>query len=179
MTDYCPMGKELGGLEIPDFRDLNLYLLASWVQRYYHVEGKMWKDIIDHKYAHNSPNLFCYEDRSSPFWKGVLWAAKIAKMGYRFQVWNGKKIIFWEDYWFGSCSLAIQCWSLYSIVNEHGKDICEVWDGGNLRFTFKRIVDHVVMNQWHELLGIAGTLNLGDEEDAIIWQYNSSGIYSV
>jgi hypothetical protein len=43
---------------IPNFRDLNLCLLASWVQRYYRAEGKMWKEIIDHKYVANSPNLF-------------------------------------------------------------------------------------------------------------------------
>jgi hypothetical protein len=109
---------------IPNFRDLNLCLLASWVQRYYHTVGKMWKDIIDHTYAPNSSNLFCCDGRgSSPFWKGILWAAKATKMGYRWQVGDGKS---WEDYWFGSCSLAIQYWSLYSIVNDHGKAICEV-----------------------------------------------------
>jgi hypothetical protein len=30
------------------------------------------------------------------------------------------------------------------------------------------------MNQWHEPLEIAGSISLGDEDDAIIWQYNSS-----
>jgi hypothetical protein len=63
--------KELGGLGIPDFRDLNLCLLASWVQRYYHAERKMWKGIIERKYNPNSSNLLCCDDRgSSPFWKG-------------------------------------------------------------------------------------------------------------
>jgi hypothetical protein len=109
----------------------------------------------------------------------VLWAAKAAKMDFRWQVGNGKNIIFWEDCWFGSCSLAIQYWSLYSIVNEQGKAICEVWDGENLRFTFRRTVDQEMMDQWHELLGIASSISLGDEDDTIIWQYNSSGVYSV
>jgi hypothetical protein len=68
---------------------------------------------------------------------------------------------------------------LYSIVNEHGKAICEVWDGENLMFTFRWTVDQVVMNQWHELLEIASSLNLRNEEDVIIWQYSSSGVYSV
>jgi hypothetical protein len=100
-------------------------------------------------------------------------------MGYRWQMRTGKRIRFWEYCWVGSCSLAIQYWSLYSIVNEHGKAICEVWDGENLRFTFRWTVDQVVMNQWHELLEIASSLNLRNEEDAIIWQYSSSGVYSV
>jgi hypothetical protein len=33
--------KEHDGLGIPDLRDLNLCLLASWVQRYHVSEGKM------------------------------------------------------------------------------------------------------------------------------------------
>jgi hypothetical protein len=37
---------------------------------------------------------------------------------------NGKKIRFWEDLWFGSYSLAIQYWDIYSIVNEKGITIC-------------------------------------------------------
>jgi hypothetical protein len=35
------------------------------------------------------------------------------------------------------------------------------------------------MNQWHEPLEIASSISLGDEDDAIIWQYNSSGVYSL
>jgi hypothetical protein len=35
------MRKERGGLGIPDLRDLNLCLLASWVQRYYEGNDKL------------------------------------------------------------------------------------------------------------------------------------------
>jgi hypothetical protein len=58
----------------------------------------------------------------------------------------------------GSCSLAIQYWSLYTIVNEQGKSISEVWDGENLRLTFRRIVDRETMNQWNELVQIASCI---------------------
>jgi hypothetical protein len=64
--------KEHGGLDIPDLRDLNLCLLAAWVQRYQGGEETMlWKAIIDKKYKTNSPNILCCEDRNgSPFGKG-------------------------------------------------------------------------------------------------------------
>jgi hypothetical protein len=58
----------------------------------------------------------------------------------------------------GSCYLTIQYWSLYSIVNEQGKSISEVWDGENLRLTFRRIVDRETMNQWNELVQIASCI---------------------
>jgi hypothetical protein len=62
-------------------------------------------------------------------------------------VGNGHRVRFWEDLWVGSCSLAIQYWGLYSIGNEHGKYISEVWDGGNLRLIFRRTVDREQLNQ--------------------------------
>jgi hypothetical protein len=62
-------------------------------------------------------------------------------MGYAWRVGNGRKIKFWEDEWFGSSSLAIQYWDLYSIINEQGKTIEQAWNGVNLKFTFQRTVD--------------------------------------
>jgi hypothetical protein len=54
----------------------------------------------------------------------------------------------------------------------------DAWDGVNLRFTFTRTVDRRLMNMWLELKQIVSLVELV-EEDSIIWQYNSSGRYSV
>jgi hypothetical protein len=83
---------------IPELRDLNLCLLASWIQRYYEAGDKLWRRIIDFKCSHEFANIFCCDNRNcSPFWKGVMWAAKAVKMGYRWRVSDEKKIRFWED----------------------------------------------------------------------------------
>ena len=75
--------KEYGGLGIPNIAEMNLCLLASWVKKYNLDDNKLWKQIIDHKYQVNSPNIFAASMAgASPFWKGVLWAANAAKMGY-------------------------------------------------------------------------------------------------
>jgi hypothetical protein len=100
-------------------------------------------------------------------------------MGYRWQAGNGERIRFWEDQLFGSCSLVIQYWGLYSIVNEQGVTISEVWDGVNLKFTFRRTVNREMMEQWNELVQIADSIRPSDEEDAIIWQFSSKGRYIV
>jgi hypothetical protein len=52
------------------------------------------------------------------FFKGVLWAAKVAKMGFKWRIGNGRGIKFWEDVWLGSSSLAIPFWDVYRKVNE-------------------------------------------------------------
>jgi hypothetical protein len=41
------------------------------------------------------------------------------------------------------------------------------------------ILGYLLHNQWQELLQIASSIQLSDEEDVIIWQYNSLGKYSV
>ena len=160
---------------------MNLCLLAAWVDKYQRGEQKIWKKIVDAKYRTSNPNILsCPESNAySPFWKGVLWAAKAAKMGYQWKVGNGRKAKFWEDHWFGSCSLSIQFWELYSIANEHNKTIAEVWDGTNLKISFRRCVDNRLLHLWFDLPSIAQSVILNDDDDAIIWKLEHNGRYSV
>jgi hypothetical protein len=57
--------------------------------------------------------------------------------------------------------------------------IKDVWDGVTLKVTFRRTVDHRLMLQWEELLQICSSIQFTEERDAIIWQFDSSGKYSV
>jgi hypothetical protein len=51
--------KEFGGVGIPNLRDLNICLLASWMKRYEKDRGKLWRELIDFKYRTSKPNVFC------------------------------------------------------------------------------------------------------------------------
>jgi hypothetical protein len=119
---HINMEKDFGGLGVPNLRELNIYLLASWIRRYFVDRDKIWKQVVDHKYNTASPNVFtCRDNGASNFWKGVLWAARVAKMGYRWRLGNERKVRFWEDVWDGNSSLSIQFWEVYIIVNEQNK----------------------------------------------------------
>lgn len=119
--------KDMGGLGIPDMRNLNLSLLSSWIFRYGLHSDAIWVKIVDHKYNTSNPNVLCSDNTTiSPFWKGVMWALKAARMGIKWLVGNGKKVRFWEDHWFGDSSLAIQFWPLYVINDQQGKTIAQV-----------------------------------------------------
>jgi hypothetical protein len=63
-------------------------------------------------------------------------------------------------------------------VNEQNKSIAELWDGSNLRCTFRRCVDIRLYNMWEELLSIASSICLSDKDDDMVWMFNSSRIYS-
>jgi hypothetical protein len=60
--------------------------------------------LIDVKYNTYNPNIFTCKDVGSSnfwkgdynFWKGVIWAAGVAKMGYRWKLGKENKIRFWR-----------------------------------------------------------------------------------
>jgi hypothetical protein len=131
--------------------------------------------MIDIKFNTKSHNILaCRDLGASNFWQGVMWAARAAKLGYRWKVKNGVKIKFWKDMWFRSTSLAIQYWELYVIVNEQNATIANLWDGTSLRCTFRRCVDRRLYDMWLELCSLVESVTLSDEEDELIWQYQSS-----
>lgn len=89
------MCKEFGGAGIPNLRDLNISLLGSLVSRYQADDRKLRKELIDFKYNTKRPNIFySNEVGGSDFFKDFMWAAKAAKMGFRWSVGNGKKSIY-------------------------------------------------------------------------------------
>jgi hypothetical protein len=78
---------------------------------------------------------------------------------------RGNRVRFWEDVWLSSSSLVIQYWELYCIVNEQNSTIADLWDGCNLKCTFRRTVDIRLFNLWEEVLNIASSLSLSNEDD--------------
>ena len=108
-----------------------------------------------------------------------MWAAHAAKVGYRWKVGKGTKVLFWEDIWFGQCSLAVIFWDLYIIANEQHCTIDSVWDGSNLKITFRRTVTPALFDRWLDLVNIVCSFSFSEEEDSPIWMYHPSGCYSV
>jgi hypothetical protein len=86
------MKKEHGGLGVPNLKDFNLCLLGFWVKRYIKYENKIWRRIVIVSIA-----------------VGVAFFMQIRmELGYRWSVGNGRKVLFWEDTWFGTAPLAVQ-----------------------------------------------------------------------
>lgn len=83
------------------------------------------------------------------------------------------------DQWFGNTSLTIIFWPLYVINEQQGKTIKEVWDGEELKLSFRRTVSNRLMLLWDELSAIGESITLNNEEDQILWSYNSNGKFSV
>jgi len=101
---------------------------------------------------------------------------QVAHMGIKWVIGNGRKIRFWKDHWICNNSLAIAYWPLYVISEQQGKIVYDVWDGENLMLTLRRSMSSSTMNLWLELLSL---MALSEEEDQILWNFTSSGKYTV
>ena len=86
---------------------------------------------------------------------------------------------FWEDWWFGNCSLATQFWDLYVINNQKNLCVDDVWDGTELKISFRRGVNETLMQDWLALITIAESINFSEDCDAIIWSFDNSSKFSV
>jgi hypothetical protein len=66
---------------------------------------------------------------------------------------------------------------LSCICNEKTKSIAEIWVG-ELRLSFRRNFSDRVLHVWGELCALVETLVLNDDFDALVWEYEKSGVYS-
>lgn len=85
-------------------------------------------------------------------------------MDYFQVIGNGKKVCFCKDNWLGSSSLAIQFQELYRIANEKNGTTTDLWDGVNLKCTFRRCVDDRLLEMWNEVCQLASTIVFNEEE---------------
>ena len=53
--------------------------------------------------------------------------------------------------------------------------VSEVWDGSNIKLTFRRIFTPIMMEEWYCLEQIIKETVLKIDDDAMVWQYESKG----
>ena len=120
--------KEFGGMGVPNLRDFNMALLASWGKRFFDDRASDWKKILAYKYNINSPNFFSTRATlGSPFVKSLSWALAAAKNFYMWIPADGKSIAFWHDICIGDCSLKTASWDLYDICQQQESTLAQVW----------------------------------------------------
>jgi hypothetical protein len=56
--------------------------------------------------------------------------------------------------------------------------LVHTWVDGELRLTFRRNFDEEMMQAWYDLEATVENIVLNDSSDALVWSYNSSGVYS-
>ena len=100
------------------------------------------------------------------------------KFGYRWIVGDGAKFRFWEDTSFGTAPLVVQFWDVFSICNQIGAPLSEVWVNGEVRLSFRRTFSDQMFSRWLELVEIVSSIEYNDGGDSLVWEYDSKRIYT-
>lgn len=56
--------------------------------------------------------------------------------------------------------------------------MADVWDGYEVKLNFRRNFDEKMLESWFELEEITKSINYKPGGDALVWVYNSNGVYS-
>lgn len=65
--------------------------------------------------------------------------------------------------------MVLMFWELYVILRDQSTTIDDMWNSTNLKCTSRGCVDHKLTRQRDELIQIASTLVLTDNQGGIIW----------
>ena len=66
-----------------------------------------------------------------------------------------------------------------SSVTKKNLCVADLWDGVDLKISFRRGVNETLMQDWFTLVAIAESITYSDDCDAIIWSFDNSSKFSV
>jgi hypothetical protein len=80
--------------------------------------------MVDAKYNTRNHKIFCSRSVGvSQFWKGDMGPSKLLRLVIDVKLRMVQRLGFGKDTWFGTSPLAIQCFDIYILCNEHNKTV--------------------------------------------------------
>lgn len=121
-----------GGFGMRKAEGMNKALLAKLGWRLLTQGEEMWAKILRVKYGigDSGPPVFRREERASPTWRGLEWAANLLHEGIKWKVVDGRKVRFWSDNWLGDRPLKEACPDMMS-EEEEKLTVRDLWVEGS------------------------------------------------
>jgi hypothetical protein len=88
-------------------------------------------------------------------------------------------IRFLEDKWLGSFTLKEQYPSLYNIARKKQVSVAQVFSSRPLNLMFRRALICDKLAKWNALVAKVAFVQLDDQRDLIIWNFNNKGSFVV
>jgi hypothetical protein len=102
--------KDQGGLGIINTRFLNFALMTIWIWGLFdpNERGNLWHKLLRTKYR-NADNIFAKTGQGdSQFWQSINKIKLLLKLGAKFLLGNGERVLFWTDWWLGEGPLTVR-----------------------------------------------------------------------
>lgn len=101
------------------------------------------------------------------------------KLGAKYRLGSGTKILFWKDWWIGESPLCTRFPRLFDISSNHDILIAQAYSGDSWRLSFRRTFGQEELDQWTCLLQEIESLTPSVEDDQVSWALEPSGSFSV
>ncbi|WMV24736.1 hypothetical protein MTR67_018121 [Solanum verrucosum] len=156
--------------------------MMKWLWRFPKEEQAIWVRVIQAKYE--KIDHWKTKEVTSTYgislWRSIrnLWHCFFQRT--RFNVNNGRKILFWEDNWLGNGSLKQLFPDIYLLNQQHEVTVQEVWSIHGWNLTYRRRIQDWEVDRLAEFYGTLDHFGgLKEGEDTLRWIHHSKGIFTV
>lgn len=154
---------------------MNLALLGKWWWKFKDPTfSSKWKTLIQHLY-YNPNRVMTY----SSFWSEIVQLEQIGQCSLKYTPGECSLVRFWEDLWYGDCSLSAAFSHLYKICTNPNVLLSDVIHSQGACVQFRRSFTRVDQCEWGHLLHIISTISFTHSHDKVAWRWEKSGNFSV
>lgn len=135
------------------------------------TQDGIWQEIVKARYLKNQ-TVATVKPRfsDSPCWKALLKVREFYMMGRKIKLQSGNLVRLWKDSIEGLPPLCEQ-FCLFAICNEQDCTISR-WGDISVSSFFRRRLNPVMAEQWHELCDLMNTMPRSPKRDYVYWGLN-------
>jgi hypothetical protein len=181
MVDWATVCKprEFGGLGILNTKNMNIALMCKWIWKLYQNAEGLWADLLRAKYLGDS-HVFssAVPAKGSQFWNAIQKIKWHFKLGARHHVQDGRKTMFWLDWWEGQGPLCDRFPQLFDCCVDPFVTVCDARSENGWDLQFRRSFGLAESVEWDNLgriFYLCPALAGGDE---VKWALEASGDFS-
>jgi hypothetical protein len=157
---------------------MNISLLCKWWLKLKNENG-LWQQIIHFKYL-KGKNVCTVNHRQtdSAMWTDLLKIRSIYVQGRLVKVRDGRKTLFWKDYWLHDKPPSLLFPTLFKLCEQPDISVYRVRSDPSCVTFIRWLVDDLRIS-WLNILGEIECTHQYDGEDFVIWNFGNNGIFSI
>lgn len=190
--DKICLGKDLGGLGIPNIKHRNTALLLKWWSRFGVESNALWKRVLVDKYYGSFPNLSIINIESnsvSKLWMDIISVGDSCLNGnqgpavkecFKWSLGNGNSIRFWHDNWLAAQPLKQVFPRVFALAEDKQALVSHMDYSGSWRIITTRPLRGRAMNEFQHLQSLLQSVQVvSNAADSFSWTFDQHRPFSV
>jgi hypothetical protein len=155
--------------------------MVKWIWRIFDPSERenLWHKLLRAKYLHVD-NIFVRNSQGgSQFWRGINKIKHLFKLGAKFHLGSGERVLFWTDWWQGEGPLAIRFPRLFDICSCKTILVAQALPVSPATLQFRRSFGPEELEAWELLLHELLQAQLTTDVDQVKWALEPGGKFFV